>query len=68
MEANMDITTIQEFFGINEEQLLETPNDVLERMYECNEMFDLHLLGYAIPIFRKNLNKRLNIKRKGVSM
>ena len=68
MEAIMDTTTIQEFFGINEEQLLETPSDVLERMYECNEMFDLHLLGYAIPIFRKNLNKRLNIKRKGVSM
>ena len=51
-------TTLMEFFGINQSQLLETPNEILEKMYKCDEVIELHQLGYHIPI----------INRKEVSM
>ena len=54
----MNITTLMEFFGINQSQLLETPDEILQKMYECDEVIELHQLGYHIPI----------IKRKEMSM
>jgi hypothetical protein len=49
----MNITTLMEFFGINQDQLLETPDEILEKMYKCDEVIELHQLGYHIPIIKR---------------
>ena len=53
----MDVTMAQicEFFGVNEHELYETPEPVLiemHRLMKNEEIFDLHKLGYYIPVIK----------------